>query len=75
MDAAQNGHEQVARDLLEAGAALLLASVPPSATLIAGWSTIGVRVDAAPVKAFYKIELISIGVVPQLGWASPSFVV
>jgi hypothetical protein len=75
MYAALNGREQVAHDLLEAGAALLSATVPPSATLIAGWSTIGVRVAAAPVKAFYEIELISIGVAPQLGWASPSFVV
>jgi hypothetical protein len=32
-------------------------------------------VAAAPVKAFYEIELITIGVDPQLGWASPSFVV
>jgi ankyrin repeat protein len=75
MYAAHNGHEQVILVLLEAGAALLLASVPPSATLIAGWSTIGVRVAAAPVKAFYEIELITIGGAPQLGWASPSFVV
>jgi ankyrin repeat protein len=75
MSAAQNGHEQVAHLLLEAGAALLSASMPPSATLIAGFSTIGVRVAAAPVKAFYEIELITIGYAPQLGWASPSFVV
>ena len=54
---------------------MLSASVPPSATLIAGYSTIGVRVAAAPVKAFYEIELITIGDAPQLGWASPSFVV
>ena len=73
--AAPNGHEQVALVLLEAGAELLSASVPPTATLIAGWSTIGVRVAAAPVKAFYEIELIAIGGAPQLGWASPSFVV
>ena len=77
MCAALNGHEQVARVLLEAGAELLSASVPSTATLIAGWSTVGVRVadDAAPVKAFYEIELIAIGDAPQLGWASPSFVV
>jgi hypothetical protein len=75
MLAAKNGHKQVALVLLEAGAALLSASVPPSATLIAGFSTIGVRVAAAPVKAFYEIELITIGSEPQFGWASPSFVV
>jgi ankyrin repeat protein len=75
MHAAQNGHEQVAHILLETGAALLSASVPPSATLIAGFGTIGVRVALAPVKAFYEIELITIGGAPQLGWASPSFVV
>jgi hypothetical protein len=73
--AAQSGHEQFALVLLEAGAALLSSSVPPSATLIAGFSTIGVRVAVAPVKAFYEIELITIGGAPQLGWASPSFVV
>ena len=75
MSAAKNGHEQVAHILLETGAALLSASVPPSATLIAGFGTIGVRVALAPVKAFYEIELITIGGAPQLGWASPSFVV
>jgi hypothetical protein len=75
MCAAQNGHEQVALVLLEAGAAWLSVNVPPSATLIAGFSTIGVRVAAAPIKAFYEIELIAIGGRPQLGWASPSFVV
>ncbi len=69
MFAAQNGHEQVALVLLEAGVALLSASVPPSATLIAGWSAIGVRVAAAPVKAFYEIELIAIGSCPRSsGW-------
>ena len=54
---------------------MLSASVPPSATLVTGFSTIGVRVAAAPVKAFYEIELIALGRAPQLGWASPSFAV
>jgi hypothetical protein len=75
MAAALKGQEQCARVLFEAGATLLRASVPLSATLITGFSTIGVQVAAAPVKAFYEIELIAIGGAPQLGWASPSFLV
>ena len=75
MIAAENGHEPCARVLLEAGTTLLTASVPLSATLITGFSTIGVQVAAAPVKAFYEIELIAIGGAQQLGWASPSFLV
>ena len=72
--ACESGHEGCALELLKAGALLPAVDVPSTATLIARFGTIGAQASATPPKAFYEIELITLGSCPQIGWASSDFV-
>lgn len=74
MMAAESGHEWCSLELLKAGALLPAVDVPSTATLIARFGTIGAQASATPPKAFYEIELITLGSCPQIGWASSDFV-